>query len=157
VLPIVLKDKLTILDEKFEKKEELKYEIYSKEFGIIIMDGKKIYRYEPVFDTNYELMKEYHGYNLLLDTTTYCKDNLVSQLPVNYILTPLTSFEYKQNSKSKLKMIVSCITETHEFSKELIPIDFYFFYNMEKLEEIHDLLNNKFFQEEFNVFLSHLN
>jgi hypothetical protein len=121
------------------------------------MDGKTMYRYEPAFDTNYELIKEYNGYNLLVDTTKYCKEFLVSQLPVNYILTSLTTLEYKQNQKSKLSLIVNCITETHEFSKELIPIDFYFRYNIDKSENFHDLLNNKFFQEEFNVFLSHLN
>ena len=157
ILPMKLQDKLTILTNKFNKNEKIKYEIFSKDFGIIIVDEKKMYRYEPVFETKYELIQNYNGYNLLVDTTKYSKVSIVSQLPVNYILTPLTTFEYKQGEKSKIKLIVDCITETNGLDKEFIPVSFYFSYDIDKSENLHDLLNNKFFQEEFNVFLSHLN
>lgn len=157
VLPVKLQDKLTILTDKFIKSEKLKYEISSKDFGIIIVDEKQMYRHEPVFETNYELIQNYNGYNLLVDTTKQSKIPIVSQLPVNYVLTPLTTFEYRQNDKSKFKLIVDCIIETNVLHKELIPVNFYFSYDIDKSENLHDLLNNKFFQEEFNVFLSHLN
>ena len=157
VLPLKLKDKLTIFTDKFNKSEKIKYEIFSKDFGLIIVDEKQTYRYEPVFETNYELIQNYNNFNLLVDTTKYSRIPIVSQLPVNYILTPLTTFEYKQENKSKLKLIVDCITETNGLDKEFIPVSFYFCYDIDKSENLHDLLNNKFFQEEFNVFLSHLN
>jgi len=69
---------------------------------------------------------------------------------------------YKSNKKSKWSLIIECIRETNIeiLEKEWIPINFYFEYNYSKNEEfITNLQNpdNLLFQEEINMFLTHLN
>ena len=88
---------------------------------------------------------------------------VVSQLPVNYVLKRLTILEYQTSKKAKLKLVVECLNEPvmigsyfspdKHMSEELVPIDFYFVYDdVVKLD-----LNDCFFQEEINMFLSYLN
>ena len=88
---------------------------------------------------------------------------VLSQLPVNYILTKMTVYEYQVSKKSKLKLVVECLDEPLQqnvfFQKDkqtvvtnIVPFNFYFVYNETKLD-----LSDRFIKEEFNVFLSHLN
>ena len=174
IFPSTIKNKLTNLKDlqtiSFDK-----IELASKDYGIhYIEKGKgnnanknneKIYRCEPNFEPKFQLIKNFGPTNsdLLIDKTKYVYCPVVSQLPVNYILTKLTVLEYQTSKKSKLKLVIECLKEPvvigsyfspdKHMGEELIPIDFYFVYDdLTKLD-----LCDRFFQEEINMFLSHLN
>jgi hypothetical protein len=144
----------------------------SEDFGVHYIEkgGNRtnddhIYRIEPNFEPKFQLIKNF-GENkddLLLDSTKYIVCPVVSQLPVNYILTKFTIMEYQSSIKSNLKLVIECLNEPvvigayfspdKRMGEELVPVNFYFEYNdSTKLD-----LNDRFFQEEINMFLSHLN
>ena len=180
VLPEIIKNKLDNFSSLLVNKRE-KYEINSEEYGLHIVEHPfannnnnkeqpKIYKIESTFDTNYHLMKDCNfpnnhvNYNvdLLFDLTKYVQVPVVSQLPTKYVLTKITQFVYKSNKKSKWSLIIECIRETNIeiLEKEWIPINFYFEYNYSKNEELITNLQNHdnlLFQEEINMFLTHLN
>ena len=153
ILPSTLTNKINKLTNYFDIVEETtKYEIYSKEFGLHIIDAKQMKHIETTFTTDYELIKGYNGLDLLIDKTEYKYIPVLSQLPVKYISTKIYELNFKLHKKSKLSLIIDCIEETYNFEKNLIPINFYLNYNEEKID-----LKEHFFQEDFNVFLSQLN
>lgn len=184
VLPEIIKNKLDNFSSLLISKRE-KYEINSEEYGIHIIEHScsftnnknnneqlqpKIYKIESTFETSYHLMKDCNfpnnhvNYNvdLLFDLTNYVKVPVVSQLPTKYILTKITQFEYKLNKKSKWSLIIDCIRETNMelLEKEWVPINYYFEYNYSKNEELITNIQNPdnlLFQEEINMFLTHLN
>ena len=157
ILPIQLKNKLTKLANTFIHTEIIKYELHSPDFGLSIVDNNTIIHYEPIFETNYEMIKDYNHCDLLVDTTKYKQIVETSQLPVNYIMTKITHNEYKINKNSHLSLIIDCLNEINYLNTDVIPIDFYFSYKNEIKINLQDLLNDRFFQEDFNVFLSELN
>ena len=158
-----LKNKLTNIREYLSNTIS-RYEMVSEEYGIHIIEGDTIYRIEPNFKPDMQLIKTFFSNELLIDNTDYKMIPVVSQLPYNYILTKITIHEYQVCKKSKLKLIIECLNEpVHTnvfFSKKnqgnidttVIPINFYFVYNDVKID-----LTDQFLKEEFNVFLSHLN
>ena len=172
IFPSSLKHKLTNIKELLVNTFN-KYEIASEDFGIHFIEkekGKnkeniddKMYRIEPSFDPKFQLIKNFGKLNsdLLIDYTKYVYCPVVSQLPNDYVLTKLTILEYKTSRKSKLKLVIECLNEPikigsyfspdKHIGEELIPINFYFVYD-DNLD-----LTDRFFQEEINVFLSHLN
>lgn len=155
ILPKTLKSKITNFDKSFQRNEKIKYEFISEEYGYYEAYSESpdnILRLEPSFKNNYELIKNYNGYNLLVDKTEYTYNPVISQFPVKYISSKITQLEYKIDKKSKLSLIIECIETTNTFETELIPIDFYFKYVEPNLD-----LTNVFFQEDFNVFLFELN
>jgi hypothetical protein len=153
ILPHTLTNKLPKIIEEFGIPEEkIKYELYSKEFGIHTFENEFIFHNESKFETVYELIKGYNNYDLLVDKTNYKQYEQVSQLPVNYICTIITEFKFKLHKKSNISFIIECIEETINFEKKIIPINYYFDYEDKNLD-----LNNSFFKEDFNRFLSHLN
>ena len=135
-------------------KPETKYrnEIFSEDFGIYTIEENLITQIESTFNPNYELIKNYNTYDLLVDTTIYNKKPIVSQFPVNYLNTNILELKFKYSTKSKLSLIIECFEEIDNFEIIIVPINFYFNYDEEKLD-----LKDKFFQEDFNMFLSHLN
>lgn len=167
IFPSSIKNKLTNLKE-LESTSFQKLEIASEDFGLhFIEEGKNktCYRCEPNFEPKLQLVKGFGPTNndLLVDSTKYVYCPVVSQLPMNYILTRFTVLEYQTSKKSKLKLVVECLNEPvligsyfspdKHMGEELIPIDFYFVYDdASKLD-----LCDRFFQEEINMFLSHLN
>ena len=172
IFPSSIKNKLTNLKD-LQSNSFQKMEIASEDFGIHFIEDSKsksnrdknCYRCEPNFEPKLQLIKSFGSTNsdLLLDNTKYVYCPVVSQLPVNYILTQLTILEYQTSKKSKLKLVIECLNEPvvigsyfspdKHMGEELVPIDFYFVYDdIGKLD-----LNDCFFQEEFNMFLSHLN
>jgi hypothetical protein len=168
IFPSSIKNKLTNFKD-LELKTSHKYEMTSEDFGVHYIEksknGDHIYRIEPSFEPKFQLIKNFGETqdDLLLDSTKYIVCPIVSQLPVNYILTKLTILEYQSGRKSKLKLVVECLNEPvvigayfspdKHMGEEMVPINFYFEYDdTSKLE-----LNNRFFQEEINMFLSHLN
>ena len=77
-------------------------------------------------------------------------------------------FEYITSPKSKLKLVVEYLKEptitgayfstNKNIKDEMIPINFYFVYNNSDLKHGNEIdLSDRFFQEEINMFLSHLN
>jgi len=169
IFPSTIKNKLTNLKD-LQTNSFDKFEMASEDYGIHYIEkekgnNEKIYRCEPNFEPKFQLIKNFGSANsdLLIDKTKYVYCPVVSQLPVNYILTRLTVLEYQTNKKAKLKLVIECLNEPviigsyfspdKHMGEELIPIDFYFVY-----DELTNLdLNDRFFQEEFNMFLSHLN
>jgi hypothetical protein len=167
IFPSSIKNKLTNLKE-LESTSFQKLEIVSKDFGTHFMENKKdnnFYRCEPNFEPKLQLIKGFGPMNsdLLIDSTKYVYCPVVSQLPMNYILTRFTVLEYQTSKKAKLKLVVECLNEPvligsyfspdKHMGEEMIPIDFYFVYDdASKLD-----LCDRFFQEEINMFLSHLN
>ena len=165
--------KLSLLDKYLLNKEgSKKYELSSEDFGTHIIDHsknnvEKMYRIEPTFNMDLHLIK-YKNFSLLVDLTIYVQIPVVSQFPVNYVLTKMTCFEYVMNSKSNLKLVVECLEEKPNLKlvvecleekstsfgtslhKEIIPINFYFTNSM--INHIDDNL-----LEEINMFLLELN
>lgn len=158
ILPCSLNNKLDKLCVQFgEPKSKVKYEINSKEFGLIIIEEQNISHIESTFKTDYELIKNYNNYDLLVDKTysivNNTKNPLKSQFPVNYIHTRFIQLYFKIHNKSKLTLIINYLEEPdNNFELTKIPVDFYFNYDGEILD-----LKDPFFQEEFNMFLSALN
>jgi len=127
-------------------------EFYSEKYGLQIIDNNNIYQIESKFDTKMEI-KRYNNMDILLDYTNYNRNETISQLPINYILSKNWYFEYKLSKQSKLKLIVKCINESNDGNENnFIPIDLYFEYDDDNLD-----FNHRFFQEEFNMLLSHVN
>ena len=163
IFPSSLKNKLTNMN-KYLVNSLTKYELVSEEHGIHIIENDTIYRMEPNFNPDTKLIKNFININteLLIDSTDYKMIPVTSQLPVNYILTKMTIYEYQIDKKSNLKMIVECLNEpvsqnvffsqNKQMDTTTIPINFYFIYNEKKID-----LSDRFLKEEFNVFLSHLN
>jgi hypothetical protein len=128
----------------------------SQEFGTHIIEKEKIYRIEPTFNMDMHLINDFNGFALLVDKTKYVHIPVISQLPVDYILTKMICFEYVTNSnaskKNSVKLVVECLEECNEtLDKEMVPVNFYF-----SLNSSLDLVDNNLL-EEINVFLLELN
>jgi hypothetical protein len=134
-------------------------ELHSLDYGLHIIEKNKIYRFEPDFNPQYEIIRGFKGYDLLIDKSVPKLLPVLSQLPTKYIMSKIKIYEYKSNKKSNIKLVIKCIktplqikslsTNTNEE-----PIDFYFEY--ENSNSNIDL-TDRFFQDELNMFLSQLN
>ena len=184
IFPSLIKDKLTNIQHLLINPNGTnKHELISTEFGthFIEEDNQKnttIYRIEPNFNERLQLVKGYNNVSgsgtgtknnnktndLLLDYTKYTHCPVVSQMPTEYILIKMIVFEYKTNPKSKLKLVVEYLKEptvgnyfstNKHIGENMVPINFYFDYKQDSNYEID--LTDPFFQEEINMFLSHLN
>ena len=141
-----------------------KYELVSEEFGTHIIEKENMYRIEPTLNMDLHLINNFNGYSLLVDKTKYVHIPVVSQLPIDYILTKMTCFEYiiEFNKKKGLKLVVECIEESNELlDKEMIPINFYFLNsssnsNSNSSSNSLNLVDDNLL-EEINVFLLELN
>ena len=124
-----------------------KYELVSKEFGTHIIEVHK--QNEPTMDLH---LINVPNASLLVDKTKYVHIPVVSQLPVDYVLTKMTCFEFKTGSK--IKMVVECLVENSSIlsDKEIMPINYYFdlFDKKNNLDIDDNLL------EEINMFLLEL-
>ena len=142
-------DKYRLLKEGYKK-----YELVSEEFGTHIIEKEKMYRIEPTLNMDLHLINNFNGYTLLVDKTKYVHIPVISQFPIDYILTKMTCFEYiiGSNKKNGLKLVIECIEESNElFDKEMIPVNFYF-----SLDSSLNLVDDNLLQE-INVFLLALN
>jgi hypothetical protein len=164
-----ISNKLELLHKYLVKENEFT-QLYSKT-GIYIIQNNQCFLLQNT-NKKYEIKKHIchnREYELLLD---YSKENLekiYSQLPTQYILNKITKMEYKLSAKSPLTLIVNGSYEkiknvnNNIFLKQekkqildqethFIAMNCYF----ECLEKDVDL-DNPFFIDEFNVFLSLLN
>jgi hypothetical protein len=159
--------KLAAIDKyRLSKDGYKKYELVSEEFGTHIIEKEKIYRIEPTLNMDIHLINNFNGYPLhkncsalLVDKTKYIHIPVISQFPVDYILTKMTCFEYVigSNKKNGLKLVVECLEECNElFDKEMIPVNFYFSSNSSNSSS-NSLNIDDNLLEEINVFLLALN
>jgi hypothetical protein len=134
-------------------------EIISDE-GIFYVDEKKFYKMNIISDALVKLKS--NNFELLLDKSLYNND-LVYQVPFDYIDFYITTFYYAINSKSKIKLVIEgnyYVTDNKVIDKDKIiinkyhnftPSNFYFEAPNEKTD--FEILNN----DDLNVFLSLLN
>jgi hypothetical protein len=139
------------------------YRLYSPNGIYEITKDKKVYLLEPSFTEDIQTIK-YGNLELLFNNKKDILIPVLSQLPVNYIISNITQYEYKINS---LKLIVQGIFEKpvnanykkknifDNDTKIFVPIDFYFEYNNELNHKFNNSID-KFLQDDLNVFLSHL-
>lgn len=134
-------------------------EINSLDYGVHIIEKKNIYRVEPDFNPKYEVIKDFKGYDLLLDKSIPKYIPVISQMPTKYFMTKIKLYEYKTNKNSPLKLVVKCIKTVTEINISNNntnhgekPIDFYFEYDSLNID-----ITDRFFQDELNMFLSHVN
>lgn len=161
IFPSSLKNKLTKFD-KYLVNSVTKYELTSEDYGINYIENDSIYRVEPNFKPDFRVIKDHFDNELLIDNTDYKMIPVLSQLPVDYILTKMILQEYQVYKKSKLKLVIEFLNEplqqnvffqqNNQQNFALVPINFYFIYNDNKID-----LSDQFIKEEINVFLSHLN
>lgn len=131
-------------------------EFISENMGVVIMDesDNTTYRLEPVFNTNYTVIKQYNinannksqtpiFFDLFLDNSVETKVPVLSQFPTEYIITREIQYEFRLEKSSLLTLIVSCIED--------VVIDFYFVYKKENIAfDIKDIN----IQTELNKFIS---
>ena len=162
ILPSSLKNKLTNLQE-YLTKTVAKYELSSEDYGLHYIENDSMYRLEPNFNPDFRINKDIFKNEIFIDNTDYKMISVVSQLPVDYILTKMTLYEYQISKKSKLKLVIECLNEPIKKNvffqqnnqpqvSNHVPFNFYFVYNDNKID-----LSDQFIKEEFNVFLSGLN
>lgn len=151
--PAHILKKQKLLDEfYFSNKNNI--EIISDD-GIFYIDNKKFYKMNVISDKLLELRIK--DLELLLDKSVY-NNEIVHQLPINHIVSHITTFYYAINSKSKIKLVIEGKYDTNELIDNKVnkynnftPINFYFEVSNEIIE--FELLNN----DDLNVFLSLLN
>lgn len=121
-------------------------EICSPECGLLLMDidTQRVYQTCPSFQPNYELIENYHGYNLLVDKgdDASTRVEIVSQLPVQYGSRQLIEYEFKLNPKSLLSLVVQVIS----LAPVPVPVNYWFVSR-------HFDLSDTFFTEDFHAFL----
>ena len=139
--------KMNTLSQFLHKKFENSI-CYSEENGIFIEEKGSIHYIEPSFDEKYEQI-DYLKNIMIVQHSTLNKIKVLSQMPLNYILHKRTVNEYKISEKSMLKLVVISINENYDEYKIL---DFYF-----ECAKNDFNIDNIFFQEELNRFLSVLN
>ena len=123
---------------------------------------KNIYYKEKHVTKNQKYMKYNHPkmkniFDLTIDWDDEILVPIFSQLPVNYVSTHVTQLQYKLSKKSPISFIIegtynTSTIQTMDKPKTFIPLNIYFQCSKNDLH-----LDNPFFQEELNVFLSLLN
>lgn len=153
--------KLAAIDKYLVSKDGYKkYELVSEEFGTHVIEKDKMYRIEPTLNMDLHLINDFNGSALLVDKTQYVHIPIVSQFPVDYILTKMTCFEYVigSNKKNGIKLVIECLEETNELlDKEMIPVNFYFLNSSSNSSSNSLNLVDDNLLEEINVFLLELN
>jgi len=124
-------------------------EITSSE-GQYYIDNSKVYKI-IVNDKEIVMYKNYYnGFNLLLDYS-YAVMIETNQIPNHNIEVMYKYYYFASNKSSKLKLVIQTIYDNADEINNINPIDFYF-------ETEGDVeINNIFFKDEINVFLSLLN
>jgi len=152
--------KLAAIDKYLVSKDGYKkYELVSEEFGTHVIEKEKMYRIEPTLNMDLHLINNFNGYSLLVDKTKYVHIPVLSQFPVDYILTKMTCFEYviNANKKNGIKLVIECLEESNELlDKEMIPVNFYFLNSSSNSSNSLNLVDDNLL-EEINVFLLELN
>lgn len=164
--PMDVLKKIKLIDEYYYSTK--KYIEIISDSGIFYINDKNFYKINIVLDELVEL--KITDFDILLDKSVYNND-IVHQLPLNYIDSHITAFYYAINSKSKIKFVIEgnyneitdneidkVIDKVIDKDKIIMnkyynfsPTNFYFEAPNEKTD--FELLNN----DDLNVFLSLLN
>ena len=132
--------------KKYLVDEKTKLEIITNE-GQYYIDNSKVYKM-IVTDKSAKIYENYsNGVTLLVDNS-YTVLQEMNQIPNHNIEITNTYFYFALNKSSKLRLVIQTHDETIE---NMDPCDFYF----ETKDETE--INNIFFRDEINVFLSLLN
>jgi hypothetical protein len=132
------------------------YELYPENDSIYTIEKNKIYKINRVLNENYTIINNYKGYDLLIDESHIEKSEVISQLPMSYILTKKIEHKYKLNEISNFMLVVICIYEKNiqSLNYNIKVIDYY----VENIDtNINININNIEIQEELNRLLSYLN
>jgi len=150
-VPSNILKKIKLIDE-FYYNTKKSIEIISED-GIFYINDKNIYKINVVLDDLVNL--KISNFDILLDKSI-CNNNIVHQLPFDYIERCVTTFYYSINSKSKIKLVV----EGHYDVLDNTVINKYqnfiinnFYFEAPNEQTKFELLNN----DDLNVFLSLLN
>jgi hypothetical protein len=118
--------------------------------GQYYIDESKVYK-KIVSDKDAVIHKNYYkDFNLLIDYS-YAVIIETNQIPNHNIEFVYKYYYFALNKSSKLKFVIQTLYENTDEINNIIPIDFYF----ETEEDVE--INNIFFKDEINVFLSLLN
>lgn len=155
-VPNVLPSKIDMNSfcENFRYSTKTKLELSSLDFGIHIVEKDDIYRIEPSFKEHYNVIKNYNGIDLLIDENKEIRVPVVSQLPSEFIIVNKIIYEFKQSFKPNVFFIIECVQQKCKVTLDeiMVPVDFYFSCNKSNFD-----IDNIFFQDEINKFLSMLN
>ena len=174
-VPAHLEINLEELKIYLQKEVEMKH-IVSPDHGTYVIENDSIFFIEPLLSEEYQI-KKYGLYKkdfqeLIIDNNDYKRFRTRSQLPVNYTLQKMQQFTYKFTKKSMIELVICGTCEklpdmcsflsvdkdkskekaTNKIKGSFTITDFYFQCSKENFD-----LENPFFQEEFNEFLSLLN
>jgi hypothetical protein len=124
-------------------------EIASNE-GQYYIDNSKVYKI-IVNDKDTVIHKKYYNdFNLLIDYS-YAVMIETNQIPNHNIEMLCKYYYFALNKSSKLRLVIQTLYDVADETNNIKPIDFYF-------ETEGDVeINNIFFKDEINVFLSLLN
>ena len=102
-------------------------ELYSKDDGQYILTSNKCIRIEPNFEEKIEIIKDYNGYNLLVDSTVIKKIEILSQFPTECIELKVKEYCFFIGNKKNalLKLVIKCLND----SSGSKVIDYYLDYN----------------------------
>jgi hypothetical protein len=143
-----LKTKISSL-KKYLVEEKSKFEVISNE-GQYYIDNSKVYKI-VVIDKGTQLYEKYYEDLSLLIDKSYSVLTETNQVPNHNIEMQNTYFYFALNKTTKLRFVIKTQDETIENINNMSPYDFYF-------EIDGDVeINNIFFRDEINVFLSLLN
>lgn len=156
--PILLKKKFFKLDEYFRSKEEL-LEIVSPD-GLFCIDNGRMFKLKPIDkDLHSEIFEDVE---LLFDSSYFEREPVLSQIPYDNIIVPITKFYYSQemnNKKTFLKMVVEGIYDkkTTDSSMQTIPSEKYINFTPTNFYFLtNENFENILLKKELNVFLSML-
>ena len=136
--------------ESYLRLEENIVEIFSPE-GIFNIENGKMYKLKPIDAQIIET--PFDKFVLMLDTSYYEKEQILSQIPYEHISNLVTRFYYGTTNNNihvnKNKIFLQFIVEgIHELNK-FVPTSFYFLLN--------ESFDNILVKKEIGVFLSMLN
>jgi hypothetical protein len=143
-----LKTRISSL-KKYLVEEKSKFEVISNE-GQYYIDNSKIYKF-VIIDKETKLYKNYYDDLSLLVDKSYSILSETNQIPNCNIEISSKYFYFALNKSTKLTFVIKTFDEVTDNMNDINPCDFYF--ELDGDVEI----NNIFFRDEINVFLSLLN
>jgi len=152
--PLLLRKKLSILDEYFRKQETV-VELVSPD-GLFTVENGNLYKMKSV--DKEIITNDFEGCKLLIDSSYFEKEPVYSQIPYDHINLDIVKFYYSQEPAGKIpfiRLVVEglinknndkpCVKKYDNFT----PTNFYFLAN--------ESFENVLVKKELNVFLSMLN
>jgi hypothetical protein len=153
-----IKPLLNRIDGYFKNKVDSVH-LYSKDEGIFLVENGSVFHLKQI-DQPIKYYKDLietktNRFSVILDESYYEKTPVISQLPVDYLSVPTTTFKF-YNSPLVCFIVEGIMQQPNPLCKNnkshydlFTPLDFYFTTN--------ENIENKFVKEELSVFLSLFN